>query len=57
MPTAKRDHRQYSPMKIEYPTPYVDVRPEESYKNGYGQDCDLTFLAVQFINKIVCEKS
>lgn len=56
MNLAKPHNRHYSPMKIEYPTPYVDVRLEESYKNDYGLDCDLTFWAVQF-NEIVCENS
>ena len=52
----KPHNKRYSPMKIEYPTPYVDVRLEESYKNDYGLDCDLTFWAVQF-NEIVRENS
>ena len=56
MNLAKPHNRRYSPMKIEYPTPYVDVRLEKSYKNDYGLDCDLTFWAVQF-NKIVRENS
>lgn len=47
---------QQTALKIEYPTPYVDVRLEESYKNDYGLDCDLTFWAVQF-NEIVRENS
>lgn len=41
-------NKRYSPMKIEYPTSYVDVRLEENYKNGPGLDCDLTFWALQF---------
>ncbi|MCI8969488.1 MAG: hypothetical protein HFH75_18270 [Lachnospiraceae bacterium] len=41
-------NKRYSPLKIEYPTPYVDVRLEEDYKKGHGLDCDLTFWAVQF---------
>ncbi len=45
----KQPHnKRYSPMNIEYSTPYVDVKLEESYKNGPGLDCDLTFWAVQF---------
>lgn len=52
---SKPHNRHYSPKNIEYPTPYVDVRLEESYKNSHGLDCDLTFWAVQFINKAVCE--
>ncbi len=45
-------NRHYSPKNIEYPTPYVDVRLEETYKNGHGLDCDLTFWAVQFKNLV-----
>lgn len=41
-------NKRYSPLKIEYPTPYVDGRLEEDYKKGHGLDCDLTFWAVQF---------
>lgn len=41
-------NRRYSPMNIEYPTPYVDVRLEENYRDGQGLGCDLTFWAVQF---------
>lgn len=41
-------NKRYSPLNIEYPTPYVDVRLEKNYKNGPGPDCDLTFWAVQF---------
>ena len=45
----KQPHnKRYSPKNIEYPTPYVDVRLEENYRNGSGLDCDLTFWAVQF---------
>ena len=40
-------NKRYSPLKIEYPTPYVDVKLEQNYKNGLGLDCDLTFWAVQ----------
>ena len=52
MNLAKPHNRHYSPMKIEYPTPYVDAKLEESYKNDYGLDCDLTFWAVQFNEKV-----
>ncbi|MDE7284682.1 MAG: hypothetical protein K2N85_14030 [Lachnospiraceae bacterium] len=45
-------NKRYSPMNINYPTPYVDVRLEENYKSGYGLDCDLTFWAVQFKNLV-----
>lgn len=41
-----------SPMYIQYPTPYADVRLEEDYKGGRGLDCDLTFWAVQFKNLV-----
>lgn len=40
-------NKRYSPMNIEYPSPYVDVKLEEDYKKGPGLDCDLTFWAVQ----------
>lgn len=45
-------NKRYSPMNINYPTPYVDVRLEENYKSGHGLDCDLTFWAVQFKNLV-----
>lgn len=48
MNLAQPHNKRYSPMYIKYPTPYVDVRLEEDYKNGRGLDCDLTFWAVQF---------
>lgn len=40
-------NKRYSPLKIDYPTPYVDVKLEETYKKGPGLECDLTFWAVQ----------
>lgn len=48
MNLAKPHNKHYSPKNIKYPTPYVDVRLEEDYRNAYGLDCDLTFWAVQF---------
>lgn len=48
MNLANPHNRHYSPKNIKYPTPYVDMRLEEDYGNGYGLDCDLTFWAVQF---------
>lgn len=52
MNLAKPHNRHYSPKNIKYPTPYVDMRLEEDYGNGYGLDCDLTFWAVQFKNLV-----
>lgn len=52
MNLAQPHNKYYSPMNIDYPTPYVDMRLEENYKNGYGLDCDLTFWAVQFRNLV-----
>lgn len=52
MNLAQPHNKRYSPMYIKYPTPYVDVRLEEDYKNGRGLDCDLTFWAVQFENLV-----
>lgn len=43
-------NKRYSPKKIEYPTPYVDVRLESDYKRKYALECDLTFWAVQFLH-------
>ena len=43
-------NKRYSPKKIEYPTPYVDVRLEDDYKRKYALECDLTFWAVQFLH-------
>lgn len=51
MNLEKPHNRHYFPMKIEYPTPYVDVRLEDNDKGSRGLDCDLTFWAVQFINE------
>lgn len=45
---AQPHNKRYSPVNIEYPTPYVDVKLEENEKSGHGLDCDLTFWAVQF---------
>lgn len=42
-------NKRYSPKKIEYPTPYVDVRLEPDYSRKYAFECDLTFWAVQFL--------
>ena len=42
-------NKRYSPKRIEYPTPYVDVRLEPDYKRKYALACDLTFWAVQFL--------
>lgn len=42
-------NKRYSPKRIEYPTPYVDVRLEADYKRKYALECDLTFWAVQFL--------
>lgn len=41
-------NKRYSPINIKYPSPYADVKLEETYKNDTGLDCDLTFWAVQF---------
>ena len=46
-------NKRYSPKKIEYPTPYIDVRLEEDYKRKYALECDLTFWAVQFLHLCV----
>ena len=42
-------NKRYSPKKIEYPTPYEDVRLEPDYTRKYAIECDLTFWAVQFL--------
>lgn len=52
MNLAKPHNKHYSPKNIKYPTPYVDMRLEEEYGNGYGLDCDLTFWAVQFYDLV-----
>lgn len=43
-------NKRYSPRKIEFPTPYSDVRLEADYKRKYAVECDLTFWAVQFLH-------
>ena len=53
--TDERVLRYYGGRDLKYtldPTPYVDVRLEQDYKNGRGLDCDLTFWAVQFENLV-----
>lgn len=42
-------NKRYSPKKIDFPTPYVDVRLESDYKSKTAILCDLTFWAVQFL--------
>lgn len=42
-------NKRYSPKRIEYPTPYTDVRLEADYKRKYALECDLTFWAIQFL--------
>jgi hypothetical protein len=42
-------NKHYSPKKIEYSTPYVDVRLEHDYKSKTSLMCDLTFWAVEFL--------
>lgn len=39
----------YSPKRLEYPTPYADVRLEPDYRRKYALACDLTFWAVEFL--------
>lgn len=47
-------NKQYSPLNIEYPSAYNDVRLEPDYKfNKNAIWCDLTFWAVQFLH--LCE--
>ena len=44
-------NKRYSPLKIEYPSAYTDVRLEPDYKvNKNAIWCDLTFWAVQFLH-------
>lgn len=43
-------NKRYSPRKIDYPTPYADVRLEADYKSETAFLCDLTFWAVQFLH-------
>jgi hypothetical protein len=43
-------NKRYSPKKIEYPTPYVDVRLEPDYKSKTSLMCDLTYWAVEFLH-------
>ncbi len=46
---AQPHNKRYSPKKIEYPTPYSDIRLEPDYKSKSAILCDLTFWAVQFL--------
>lgn len=41
-----------SPKKLEYPTPYVDVKLETDYKRKYAFDCDMTFWGVQLLHLV-----
>ncbi len=43
-------NKRYSPQKIDYPTPYVDVRLETDYKSKVSLMCDLTYWAVEFLH-------
>ena len=43
-------NKRYSPLKIEYPTPYSDVRLEQDYGKKTAFLCDLTFWAVQLLH-------
>ncbi|MDF2589163.1 MAG: hypothetical protein K0S41_3004 [Anaerocolumna sp.] len=44
-------NKRYSPLNIEYPSAYTDVRLEPDYKvNKNAIWCDLTFWAVQFLH-------
>ncbi len=45
-------NKRYSPKKIEYPTPYTDVRLEPDYSRKTAFECDLTFWAVQFLHLV-----
>ncbi len=45
-------NKYYSPKKLEYPTPYVDVRLEADYKSKTAVLCDLTFWAVQLLHLV-----
>ena len=47
-------NKRYSPKKIEYPTPYVDVRLEPDYKSKTSMMCDLTYWAVELL--YLCDK-
>ena len=46
VPHSKR----YSPLNIEYPTAYIDVRLEHDYQQKNVLLCDLTFWAVQILH-------
>lgn len=48
-------NKRYSPMNIEYPTSYVDVRLEPDYKSKKALLCDLTFWALQFLH--LCDRA
>lgn len=43
-------NKNYSPKKLDYPTPYSDVRLEPDYKNKVSLLCDLTFWAVELLH-------
>lgn len=45
-------NKRYSPKKIEYTSPYNDVRLEADYKNKNALLCDLTFWAVEFLHLV-----
>ncbi len=51
---ASPHNKHYSPKKINFPTPYVDVRLEENYKSKTALSCDLTFWAVHFLYLCSC---
>lgn len=43
-------NKRYSPLRISYPTAYVDVSLEADYKNKKAVLCDLTYWAVEFLH-------
>ena len=49
---GQQHNKRYSPIHIQYPTAYVDVRLEADYKDKKALLCDLTFWAVEFLHLV-----
>lgn len=45
-------NKRYSPLHVEYPSPYGEVRLEADYGRGRAWDCELTFWGVEFLGRV-----
>lgn len=45
-------NKRYSPLHVEYPSPYGEVRLEADYGRERAWDCELTFWGVEFLERV-----